>query len=71
MLKKKRLVANGKQMAFRKPGEESGEEESGDERMAESGNKEDIGGDVALAMDGEEQAPVRVIDEPKIIIHDD
>lgn len=66
-IKKRRLV-NGKELVFRKPGEDSGDEDSEDE----AGPKPVI--EVRTTADGNSDGPSetpRVLDTPRITIHED
>lgn len=66
-LKKRRLV-NGKELVFRKPGEETDEDEDEDEGGPEANVR-----DEPVPADGNEPAPqpACIATEQKIIIHED
>ncbi|KIJ61341.1 hypothetical protein HYDPIDRAFT_116106 [Hydnomerulius pinastri MD-312] len=67
-LKKRRLV-NGKELVFRRPGEESDEEEEGAAR-AQAGAEEPESADEAGPQPETEETP-RIVSEQRIIIHED
>ena len=71
---KKRRVVNGKEVLFRKPGEDSDGEGSDEEDAGRDGDGEEPGPRLAPATTEQELAPLStapIADTPSIVIHED